>query len=82
MKSRSSRKEVHGLIFQQISDAERFFSHNAFEAFMKYAGKKGFTDEQILTMAKSGMSGAELFTVVESGASAVQPPNSRERRSN
>lgn len=82
MKSRGSREELHALIFRQIADAERFFSHNAFEAFMNYAGKNGFTSDQILTMAKSGMSSAELFTAVELGLSSVPSPRPRRPRSN
>ena len=41
MRSRDSRNEFHDFIFRQIVDGEQFFSHNAFEAFMKYAETRG-----------------------------------------
>jgi hypothetical protein len=79
MKGGASRKESHAHIFRQIADGERFFSHNAFEAFMKYARDKGFSDEQILSMASSGMSGADIFTTVDSGSSTVRSCDPRKR---
>lgn len=69
MKSRKSRKEFRDFIFQQISDGEWFFSHNAFEAFMDYAAAQGLNDDQILMMAESGLSSAEILAGVEAGAS-------------
>lgn len=75
MKSRKSRQELHDLIFKQISDGKWFFSHNAFEAFMGYAATQGFTDDQVLRMAKSGMSSAQILAAVEAGASAGQRRN-------
>jgi hypothetical protein len=72
MKSRKSRKESHNFIFQQISDAKWFFSHNAFEAFMDYAVAQGFTEDRILTMAESGLSSAEILATVEAGESKGQ----------
>jgi hypothetical protein len=68
MTSRNSVQETHALIFRQITDGEWFFDHNAFEAFMEYAEMRGFSDAQILKMAESGMSGAEIFATVESAA--------------
>jgi hypothetical protein len=73
MKPRRSRKEFHDFIFQQIVDGKFFFSHNAFEAFMSYAAARGFTDEQILTMAESRMSSAEILATVEADESIRQP---------
>ncbi len=75
MKGRKSRKELHDFIFQQIADGELVFSHNAFEAFMNYASAQGFTDDQILTMAESGMSSAAILAAVEAGASTGQRQN-------
>ena len=77
MRSRDSRNEFHDFIFRQIVDGEQFFSHNAFEAFMKYAEARGFSDVRILTMAESGMSGAEIFAAVESGTRVETSSDSR-----
>jgi hypothetical protein len=68
MTDRISPEETHAFIFRQIIDGKSFFDHNAFEAFMEYAAMRGFSDAQILKMAESGMSSAEIFAAVESAA--------------
>jgi hypothetical protein len=66
MRNDSPYRKFQDLIFQQLQEKQMMVTQGAVDDFVQYAAGKGFTLDQLVELAKSGMSGADLWQAVHS----------------
>ena len=67
MKSADGYRRFEDLMFQELEARQRMATQAAIDESIQYAGTKGFTLDQLIHMADSGMSGREVWIAVHSG---------------